>query len=221
MESSPVLEVFPESATQTLNFQELFGRDASVHVDLGCGEGSFLQLLSAESPGINFLGIERLLRRVRSSNRKAADLPNVRIIRSETMFVLQHLLPRESVDAFYLLFPDPWPKRRHHRRRIVTAGFLHAINNCLTKHGSLFIATDDDDYFAAIQRLTSDAENFAVVNGDWKLPATTFEKKFVASGIPIHRLELRKVSPVAWARASQLSASNSISTAPVSSCRNN
>lgn len=197
MGSCPVFEVFPQSATETLNFRELFDRDAPVHVDLGCGDGSFLQLLAAERPDTNFLGIERLLHRVRSSNRKAEKMPNVRIVRSETMFVLQHLLSPESVQSFYLLFPDPWPKRRHHRRRIVTAGFLRAINRCLTDHGALFVATDDTDYFTVIRGLTNSAAHFATVNADWKLPATTFEKKFFASGIPIHRLELRKVSPVA------------------------
>ncbi|HJT80684.1 MAG TPA: tRNA (guanosine(46)-N7)-methyltransferase TrmB [Chthoniobacterales bacterium] len=193
----PLIDVFPESAAETLNLAELFGRDAPVQVDLGCGDGSFLAQLAAERPDTNFLGIERLLHRVRSSHRKGADLPNVRIIRSETLFVLQHLLPAGSIEAFYLLFPDPWPKRRHHRRRVVTTAFLTAINNRLTSNGALFIATDDDDYFRAIQRLTSSGQHFAAVTSDWKLPATTFEKKFVASGVPIHRLELRKVSPVA------------------------
>ena len=194
----PMLDVFPESAAERLNLRELFGRVAPVHIDLGCGDGSFLRLLAAERPDTDFLGIERLLRRVRSSSRKAADLPNVRIIRSETMFVLQHLLPADSIESFYLLFPDPWPKRRHHRRRIVTPGFLSAINDCLIENGSIFIATDDDDYFAAIRRLTIGPKNFVTIDsGAWTLPATTFEQKFAASGIPIHRLELRKVSPVA------------------------
>jgi tRNA (guanine-N7-)-methyltransferase len=197
MECLPVIEVIPESATTRLDLGELFGRDVAVHVDLGCGDGSFLQLLAAERPDTNFIGIERLLHRVRSSNRKAGDLPNVRIIRSETMFVLQHVLPANSIEAFYLLFPDPWPKRRHHRRRIVTAAFLSAVANCLTRTGRLFIATDDNDYFAAISRLTISAQDFELAKSDWQLPATTFEKKFVSSGIPIHRVELRKVSPVA------------------------
>jgi tRNA (guanine-N7-)-methyltransferase len=192
-----VVEVFPESAAAALDLRELFGRDAPVHVDLGCGDGSFLKALAADKPQINFLGIERLLRRVQSSSRKAVDLPNVRVVRSETMFVLQHLLPAESIECFYLLFPDPWPKRRHHRRRIVTAEFLNVIASRLTNSGSLLIATDDSGYFAAITGLTTNAKSFVAVNGAWRLPATTFEKKFVASGLLIHRLVLRKVSPVA------------------------
>jgi tRNA (guanine-N7-)-methyltransferase len=192
----PVLEVFPESAAETLDLTDLFGRAAPIHVDLGCGDGSLLQRLAAERPDTNFLGIERLLRRVRSSHRKAATSPNIRIVRSETMFALEHFFPTASVQSFYLLFPDPWPKRRHHRRRVVTAEFLRAVSNCLVHRGSLFIATDDHDYFAAVGRLASNAENLTMVNENWKLPPTTFEKKFVAAGITIHRLELRKISPV-------------------------
>jgi tRNA (guanine-N7-)-methyltransferase len=190
-----VIELLPETSV-SLDLSQLFERTAPVHVDLGCGDGSFLRALAAEQPHTNFLGIERLLHRVRSSDRKARELENVRIIRSETGFVLRHLLPPESVEIFYLLFPDPWPKRRHHRRRLVTTEFLEAISACLTNGGSLFIATDHDDYFAAIRRALSGATEFAMIGSDWNLPSTTFEKKFVASGTAIHRLELRKTSPV-------------------------
>ena len=190
-----MIELEPEPNV-SLDLPQLFGRAASVHVDLGCGDGSFLRALAASRPRTNFLGIERLLHRVRSSDRKARELDNVRIIRSETMFVLRHLLPPESVEAFYLLFPDPWPKRRHHRRRLITSGFLETISSRLTTNGSLFIATDHDDYFAAIRRALSNATGFAIADSDWNLPVTTFEKKFIAAGTFIHRLELRKISPV-------------------------
>jgi tRNA (guanine-N7-)-methyltransferase len=179
-----------------LDLPQLFARTAPVHVDLGCGDGSFLRALAASRPNTNFLGIERLLHRVRSSDRKAQELENVRIVRAETMFVLRHLLPPDSVEAFYLLFPDPWPKRRHHRRRLVTTGFLEAVAGCLTIDGSLFIATDHDDYFAAICRALSNTVELAIADSDWNLPPTTFEKKFVAAGTGIHRIEFRKVSPV-------------------------
>jgi tRNA (guanine-N7-)-methyltransferase len=191
-----VIELFPIADVATLDLSELFGRRAPVHVDLGCGDGSFLRALASEQPNTNFLGIERLLRRVRSSDKKAADLPNIRIIRAETLYVLQRLLAPESVEAFYLLFPDPWPKRRHHRRRIITAGFLDCVWTRLTNHGSLFVATDHDDYFAAVRQLLAKTPKFALAKSDWQPPASTFEQKFVAAGIAIHRLELRKVSPV-------------------------
>jgi len=112
------------------------------------------------------------------------------------MFLLKHLLPAASVDCFYLLFPDPWPKRRHHRRRLVTTGFLNAIWNGLTDDGLFYLATDYDDYFAAIRKLIDKTAQFTPADSAWELPATTFEKKFVSASMPIHRLSLRKVSPV-------------------------
>ena len=191
-----MIDLLPDLDGAELDLEQLFGRSAPLEVDLGCGDGSFLQALAAEHPDRNFLGIERLLHRVRSSHRKALDLPNVRVIRSETFFILRHLLPARSVDVFYLLFPDPWPKRRHHRRRLVNSEFFSAICRCLTNNGSLFIATDHDDYFAAIGNLLQNTPQFAATNRGWPLPSTTFEKRFRAVGLPIHRLELRKISPV-------------------------
>jgi tRNA (guanine-N7-)-methyltransferase len=149
-------------------------------------------------PDQDFLGIERLLNRVRSSTRKAAQVENVRILRAETSFVVTHLLPAESIEAFYLLFPDPWPKRRHHRRRLVTQNFLGAIWTALIPTGSLTIATDHVDYFGSISQLITRSERFVLIDQEFlrSLPTTTFEKKFRAAGAPIHRLGLRKVSPV-------------------------
>lgn len=191
-----MIDPVPEPKSARLDFLQLFGRVAPLHIDLGCGDGSFLQSLAREQPDRNFLGIERLLRRVRKSDRKAAVLPNMRIIRSETMFLLKHLLPPASVDCFYLLFPDPWPKRRHHRRRLVTPEFLDATWSGLTASGLVYLATDDDNYFAAICQLLKRTAQFTVMNSAWRLPATTFEKKFIGGGSSIHRLTLRKVSPV-------------------------
>ena len=191
-----MIELISTSQPDCLEAAQLFGRDAPLHVDLGCGDGTFLSSLAAEHPDINFLGVERLLQRVRSSDRKAATLPNMRIIRSETLFALRQLLAPDSVTAFYLLFPDPWPKRRHHRRRLITTEFLDAIWECLIPNGRLFLATDHDDYFAAIRRSLSHTDRFAIGQSDWTLPTSTFERRFLAAGLNIHRVELRKISPV-------------------------
>jgi len=188
-----VIDLVPEPEAASVDVTKLFGRDAPLHVDLGCGDGSLLSALAADYPDRNFLGIDRLLRRVRCSDRKAAIFPNIQIIRSETMFVLRHLLPANSVDAFYLLFPDPWPKRRHHRRRLVTTKFFDAVWTCLTNSGSLFVATDHDEYFTGMRRLLTDQKRFVIADRDWSLPTSKFEKRFNAAGTAIHRLELRKV----------------------------
>jgi tRNA (guanine-N7-)-methyltransferase len=193
-----VVELIPESYIRRLDLPKIFGRTARLHVDLGCGNGSFLVDVAARMHEKNFLGIERLLGRVRSATRKAARLNNVRILRAETSYAVRYLLPEQSVEVFHLLFPDPWPKRRHQRRRLVTADFLHAICAALVENGILRIATDQADYFERMRRLAEKSKDFAVIelnDGDG-FPASTFEKKFKSEGGPIYRLELRKISPV-------------------------
>ena len=193
-----MVELIPESYVDRLNLQRVFGRTAPLHVDLGCGNGSFLVEVAARMREKNFLGIERLLGRVRSATRKAAQLNNVRILRAETSYAVRYLLPKQSVEVFHLLFPDPWPKRRHQRRRLVTADFLHAIRAALIENGILRIATDQADYFERMRHLAEKSNDFAVteLNGGDDFPASTFEKKFKSEGAPIYRLELRKISPV-------------------------
>jgi tRNA (guanine-N7-)-methyltransferase len=186
-----------DSLTDRLDLEKIFGRNAPLHVDLGCGDGSFICALAQRMPAKNFLGIERLLGRIRSATRKAASLPNVRLLRMESSYAVRYLLPAESVETFYLLFPDPWPKRRHCRRRIVTGDFLCAISQALAENGRLLIATDHVDYFERITETARGNPNLAIIEpADVDRPLTKFERKFRAQSTPIHWLELRKVSPV-------------------------
>ena len=173
----------PESLTNRLDLEKIFGRKAPLHVDLGCGDGLFLCALAQRLPDENFLGIERLLGRIRSAARKAASLDNVQLLQMESFYAVRYLLPAESVETFYLLFPDPWPKRRHHRRRIVTLDFLKSIHAALEHNGVIYIATDHLDYFRKIKKTAESIPGFAIDDADVDLP-------------PIHWLALRKVSPV-------------------------
>jgi tRNA (guanine-N7-)-methyltransferase len=185
-----------DSLTDCLDLEKIFERKAPLHVDLGCGDGSFLCVLAQRMPKKNFLGIERLLNRVHASARKAARLDNVRLLRVESSYAVRYLLPAESVERFYLLFPDPWPKRRHHRRRIVTSDFLSSIHVALQKDGSIYIATDDADYFGEIKEIAESNSGFAIGEGDVDLPQSKFGRIFREQGAPVHWLELRKISPV-------------------------
>ena len=194
---SPVIELVPELQVAFLEVAELFGRSAPLHVDLGCGDGSFLCEMARQFPKRNFLGIERLTKRVEKVRRKAEKIENVRVVRADTLIAVRYLLPESSVETFYLLFPDPWPKRRHQFRRIFTRDFLDAIAAALEKHGILRVATDQLDYFHQIERLSCAHSCFEVVDfHDAVLPVTKFEKKFCEQGAPIYRLMLRKTSPV-------------------------
>ena len=115
----------------------------------------------------------------------------------ESSYAVTHLLPANAISALHMLFPDPWPKRRHHRRRLFTAEFLGAIDRVLERHGLFHVATDDTGYFRAIQSVITTNPSFSISEEAIQFPATAFEEKLTASVAPIQRLLLRKVSPVA------------------------
>ena len=192
------VEYVPKSLTSALEFDKVFSRFAPVEIDLGCGDGAFLAALAQENPAHNFLGIERLLGRVRNVCRKVArlDLKNARILRMESNYAVTHLLPPGSVTTFHLLFADPWPKRRHHRRRAFTPEFVSSIHRALIAGGLFHVATDHADYFHQIERVIAATDIFVISREQNHFPPTSFEQKYVARGLSIHRLLLRKVSPV-------------------------
>ena len=194
-----MIEPVPELQVGRLDVGELFGRGAPLHVDLGCGDGSFICAMAQQFPKRNFLGIERLTKRVEKVRHKADKIENVRVLRADTLFAVRYLLPESSVETFYLLFPDPWPKRRHQFRRIFTLDFLDAIAVALERHGVLRVMTDQPDYFHQIERLSRAHVQFQTMTQspeDFVFPVTKFERKFRDRGVPIYRLTLRKVSPV-------------------------
>jgi tRNA (guanine-N7-)-methyltransferase len=192
----PVIELVPDSYVAPIDVPAIFGRAAPLHVDLGCGDGSFLCELAQRSPEENFIGIDKLVGRVAKTCRKAFALENVRVLNVEISYAVRYLLSEESVETFYLFFPDPWPKRRHHRRRIVTKEFLDSIQRALISDGSFHIATDQLDYFEQIRRIGRNHSGFTLSDDDVDLPTTKFERRFRALGAAIYRLSLRKVSPV-------------------------
>jgi tRNA (guanine-N7-)-methyltransferase len=197
-----VIELIPETYFAPLDLLATFGREAPLHVDLGCGDGDLLCELARRYPQKNFLGVEKLAGRVAKACRKSTLLENVRVLNAESTYAVRYLLPEASVETFYLLFPDPWPKRRHHRRRIVTNDFLDSIHRALESEGTLRIATDQRDYFEQIGRAGRTDSRFVILDSEnADLPRTKFERRFVAAGAPIYRLALRKVSPVTWLRA--------------------
>jgi len=204
------VEYVPKSLTSALELNKVFLRLAPLEMDLGCGDGAFLAALAQENPAHNFLGIERLLGRVRSVCRKVArlDLKNARILRMQSDYAITHLLPSGSVTTFHLLFPDPWPKRRHHGRRVFTPEFVSSIHRALIAGGLFHVATDHAGYYHQIERVIAAADIFVISREQYHFPPTSFEQKYVARGLSIHRLLLRKVSPVRYARVRHSSSPN-------------
>jgi tRNA (guanine-N7-)-methyltransferase len=193
---APGIELIPANYFAPLDLAQVFLRPAPLEIDLGCGNGSFLVAMAERFPERNFLGIERLLGRVRSACGRAArhGLGNVRVLRVETSYAVEYLLPPGSTAVAHLLFPDPWPKKRHQRRRIVTEDFVNAVHRLLAPDGCWRIATDQEDYFASIRELVAGDVFAEEAERDESFPLTTFEKRFRAQGAPIYRLLLRKVA---------------------------
>lgn len=181
----------PSSWLDPLDLAKLFAETQPLEVELGTGDGSFLAAYAASNPAINFLGVERLLGRLRKVDRKGlrAGLKNLRLLRIEASYCVQYLLPRATVQAVHLYFPDPWPKRRHRARRLVNAGFVAALAAVLKPGGMVYLRTDDSDYFAQMMDLFSRAAAFrAAATPDPLLAVVTdFERGFQRAGQPIFR----------------------------------
>ena len=193
-----MIELIPETYLAPLDLFAIFGRAAPLQVDLGCGAGDFLFELARKYPQRNFLGIDKMAGRVAKASRKAAALENVRVLNVESAYAVRYLLPEASVETFYLLFPDPWPKRRHHRRRIISDQFLDSIQRALEPAGLLHIATDQTDYFQQIERAVLKDSRFDKIDIEEiePRPQTKFERRFREQCAQTYRLSLRKISPV-------------------------
>ena len=167
----------------------VFPREAPLVVDLGCGNGSFLAGLAAARPEWNILGIEKKDYRVRQARWRAGQLPNARILHGEVGDVLARW-PAASIALAYLLFSDPWPKRRHGVRRLVQPEFTTLIGQCLEPGGIFHFASDCGVYAVWAEKVFR-AAGWRV--GPWILPvdwpATEFEQRFVSAGVEIRRFQ--------------------------------
>ncbi|MDB4055022.1 tRNA (guanosine(46)-N7)-methyltransferase TrmB, partial [Akkermansiaceae bacterium] len=128
---------------------DIFGNAHPLEIDLGCGDGSFLIEMAQHYPERNFLGIERLLGRVRGVCKRIQELglTNVMVLRLESQYALEYLLAPASVSRLHLLCPDPWPKARHHKRRLVQQEFLHILKKTLKPSGEFLFKTDHPEYY--------------------------------------------------------------------------
>jgi tRNA (guanine-N7-)-methyltransferase len=193
------MELFPPSILEPLSLREIFHTERLIEVDLGSGAGKFLVESALKFPDRNFLGIERLLGRVRKTCRVASEigLTNLRVLRLELDYAVRYLLPENSVWRFHLNFPDPWPKRRHHVRRVVDREFLEAIDRSLIDGGELWVKTDHEAYFQQIAKAATGSDLWnPMAWSDEGYPLTDFEEQFLARELPIYRLRLCKRNSV-------------------------
>ena len=184
------------SVLDPLVWSDLFAREQPLEIELGAGDGSFLLLYATANPDRNFLGVERLLGRLRKIDRKGRrlGLPNLRGLRFEAAYLLRYLLPRNSVEAIHIYFPDPWPKLKHRRYRLVNEAFPELAVGVLRAGGRVHLRTDDADYFAQMERVFGGAASFERVPTPEDLLSvrTDFEETFLAQGIPTRHASFRK-----------------------------
>lgn len=176
------------SILEPVDLAELFPQAGPLEVELGSGDGSFLLDYAAAHPDRNFLGIERLLGRIRKLDRKGRrlGLTNLRGVRIESSYFLRYLLPPASATALHIYFPDPWPKLKHRRHRLINEHFSALARQALAPGGRVYLRTDDADYFAQMRRVFGAAADFQEEPTPPDLLAfkTDFEREFNARGIP-------------------------------------
>ncbi len=184
-----------------LDFPSIFGHSQPVELELGSGDGSFLAQYAALHPERHFLGVERLLGRLRKIGRKGrrAGLTNLRTLRLEAAYVLEWMIPPGSLAVLHVYFPDPWPKRRHWKRRLVEARFTRLAHAALGPGGQVYLRTDNADYFAQMTEVFAAHPGFQRSETPDELRAVTtdFERDFQAKGIPTLHVGYRRLEPEA------------------------
>ena len=170
--------------------EEIFETNRPLEIDLGCGDGSFLVAMASHYPERNFLGVERLLGRVRKVIRKAekSSLLNLKVLRLELSYTIEWLLPDHCASRMHLLFPDPWPKKKHHKRRMVNQSFCESLVRILKKDGEFLFKTDHPDYFEESMLTLKNFDLLKQVpwNTDDFYPVTDFEKIWTKEGKEIY-----------------------------------
>jgi len=191
-----------ENLRGRIDFLQVFGRAGPVHVEIGTGKATFLLNEAEAQPDVNFLGIERANKYYRHAVDRIGrwHLTNVRIIRTDAAAFLADFVPDSSVDCFHIYFPDPWPKRRHHKRRFLNEANLEQLLRCLVCDGQLRIATDHADYFQEIQRL-AEAQRTQLQEIEFtpaagaqpgELTGTNYERKYIKDRRQIYTIALKK-----------------------------
>jgi tRNA (guanine-N7-)-methyltransferase len=183
------------SIVEPLNLAELFPKPQPLEVELGCGDASFLVDYARRHPERNFIGVERLLGRIRKLDRKGqrTGLTNLRGVQIESSYFLQYLLPPGLASALHIYFPDPWPKKRHHKNRLINESFPQLACAALVTGGEVYLRTDDEDYFAQMTGVFDASKEFQWIETPPELAEllTDFEREFRARGISTLRAAYR------------------------------
>ena len=178
-------------SNETLDPQAIFGRVAPLVLEMGSGMGETTAEIARQNPAIDFIAIEvhgpgvgSLLKKI-----EALELKNLRLIRHDAVEVLERMIAEGSLAGIHLFFPDPWPKKRHHKRRLVQAPFAALAARKLAPGGYLHAATDWPEYATQIEQVFSSSTLFEKeLQAQKSRPITKFERRGLGLGHPVRDL---------------------------------
>ena len=178
-------------SNETLDPQAIFGRVAPLVLEIGSGMGETTAEIARQNPAIDFIAIEvhgpgvgSLLKKI-----EALELKNLRLIRHDAVEVLERMIAEGSLAGIHLFFPDPWPKKRHHKRRLVQAPFAALAARKLAPGGYLHAATDWPEYATQIEQVFSSSTLFEKeLQAQKSRPITKFERRGLGLGHPVRDL---------------------------------
>ncbi len=195
-----------EALPRPLIWHDLFGNDHSVELEIGMGKGTFLTEQARGRPEVNFFGIEwaRWFWRYASDRLRRHNCTNARTVRAEAGYFLTEFVPAASVSVLHIYFPDPWPKARHHKRRLIQPKFVPVMTRVLAPGGRVQIVTDHQGYWEENIEPTIRASGLKVVDynrpgsaGEGEFVGTNFERKYAREGRPFYAIAAVKESTLA------------------------
>jgi tRNA (guanine-N7-)-methyltransferase len=190
--------------TGPVAWDEVFGNDRPVELEIGSGKGLFLANAATARPDRNFFGIELAKKYARRAAERVAkrELTNVRVLPGDARLFMARFCPALSLHAVHVYFPDPWWKARHKKRRVFAEPLVLDIERTLIPGGDLHVATDVEEYFGVIRELIAAHHRFVeqppppVNEPEHELDyLTNFERKYRIEGRPIHRVQYSFVEP--------------------------
>ncbi len=178
-----------------IRFADIFGNDHPVELEIGAGKGTFVLAIAEAKPEHNFIGIEyaKAYADFAADRLRRHNLANTRIVSAEASWWVRCHVPDESLAAVHIYFPDPWPKTRHHKRRLIQLPFLKEVHRVLVPGGILRLVTDHADYFAHMQEKLAGQTELKVIPFTspvalredapaGSIVGTNFERKYIAEG---------------------------------------
>jgi len=184
-----------ETGFTRLDLKDLFGNANDVIIEIGSGKGRFLISTATERPDLNIIGIEKSLHyhRVIRERVMKRNLTNIRLINHDAYLVLKDMIPDASIKEVHIYFPDPWPRKKNQKRRIIRPEVLEEIARVLVPDGEAIYVTDHQEYFDVAAPLIE--QRFQAerrIPGPDDPPRTNYEAKYREQGRPIYEIRFRK-----------------------------